>query len=88
MEAHPAVGDFYRQEFLLNKAEDFARVLSLDETVKVPYGTFDHCLKSAEGSGVEPGAIEFKFYAPGVGVVFDNDVTGKEKDSLVKIINE
>jgi len=63
-------------------------VLSLDENVKVPVGTFDHCLETTETSGLEPGASEFKFYAPGVGVVFDNDVSGKEKDSLVNIIVE
>ena len=44
--------------------------------------------RTTESSGVEPGAVEFKFYAPGVGVVFDNDVSGKEKDSLVKVITE
>jgi hypothetical protein len=26
MKAHPAIGDFYRQEFLLNEAEDLAEV--------------------------------------------------------------
>jgi hypothetical protein len=88
MEAHPKVGDAYRQELLLNKAEDFARVLSLDKSVKVPFGSFDDCLETAESSGVEPGAVEFKFYAPGIGVVFDNDVSGGEKDVLVKIITE
>lgn len=30
MEAHPKVGDFYRQEFLLNTAEDSAGVLDLN----------------------------------------------------------
>jgi len=88
MEAHPKVGDAYRQELLLNQAEDFARVLSLDKSIKVPVGSFDNCLETTESSGVEPDAVEFKFYAPGIGVVFDNDVSGKEKDSLVKIITE
>ena len=88
MEAHPKVGDAYRQELLLNQAEDFARVLSLDKSIKVPVGSFDNCLETTESSGVEPGAVEFKFYAPGIGVVFDNDVSGREKDSLVEIITE
>src|SRR2546427_1138442 len=38
MEAHPKVGDFYRQEFLLNTAEDTAGVLNLNQTVTVPAG--------------------------------------------------
>lgn len=88
MEAHPKVGDAYRQELLLNEAEDFARVLSLDNTVTVPFGSFDKCLKTTESSGVEPDTVEFKFYAPGIGVVFTDDVSGQEKDSLVKIITE
>lgn len=88
MEGHPKVGDAYRMELLLNEAEDFARVLSLDKKVKVPYGTFDDCLETTESSGVEPDIREYKFYAPGVGLVYINDVTGKQKTSLVKIITE
>src|SRR5262249_29727257 len=45
MKAHPAVGDFYRQEFSLSNAEDFAETLSLNEIVTVPFGTFNHLLK-------------------------------------------
>src|SRR5262249_59969637 len=45
MKAHPAVGDFYRQEFSLANAEDFAETLSLNEIVTVPFGTFNHLLK-------------------------------------------
>jgi hypothetical protein len=30
MEAHPAIGDFYRQEFDLGDAEDFAEVILLE----------------------------------------------------------
>ena len=88
MEANPKVGDAYRQELLLNEAEDFARVLSLDKSVKVPYGSFNHCLETTETSGVEPDTIEYKFYAPGVGTVYINDVSGKQKTSLVKIITK
>jgi hypothetical protein len=88
MEAHPRVGDAYRQELLLNEAEDFAQVLSLDQRVKVPFGTFEDCLETKETSGVEPDAIEFKFYAPGVGLVYIDDVSGQQKSSLVEIITE
>jgi hypothetical protein len=69
MLAAPTVGTSYRQEFLLNEAEDAATVDSLDVTVTVPFGTFEHCLKTAEFSGLEPGVVEYKYYAPGFGVV-------------------
>src|SRR5262249_37073296 len=48
MEAHPKVGDFYRQEFDLDNAEDFAQVTGLNATVNVPAGKFTHCLKTSE----------------------------------------
>jgi hypothetical protein len=32
MKAHPAIGDFYRQEFSLNNAEDFAETRSLTQS--------------------------------------------------------
>ena len=42
MGADPEVGDFYRQEFLLGEAEDMGEVVSRgDETVTVPFGTYD-----------------------------------------------
>ena len=70
MEAHPAVGDFYRQEFLLTEAEDLAEVSSLDESVTLSGNrTFDHCLKTTETSPLEPDTHENKFYAPNVGNV-------------------
>src|SRR5262249_19888183 len=40
MKATNAVGDFYRQEFSLGNAEDLAQVVSLNESVTVPYGSF------------------------------------------------
>ena len=88
MKAHPAVGDFYRQEFSLGNAEDNAETLSLTESVTVPFGTFDHCLKSEETTPLEPDALEDKFYAPGVGNVLTVDEITGERDELVQIITE
>ena len=85
MKAHPAVGDFYRQEFALANAEDFAQTLSLDETVVVPAGTFDHCLKSEETTPLEVDLLEDKYYAPGVGNVLEVDVNTGERIELVRI---
>jgi len=86
MKAHPAVGDFYRQEFSLNNAEDFAQTLSLNETVTVRFGTFNHCLKSQEKSPLEPDVLEDKFYAPGVGNILTVDVNTGARSELVRII--
>jgi len=86
MEAHPKVGDFYRQEFLLNEAEDSAGVLDLNQTATVPAGTYHHCLETAEITGLEPGALEHKFYAPGVGNVLTVDLVTGDTFPLVQIV--
>jgi hypothetical protein len=88
MEAHPTVGDFYRQEFLLKDAEDVAEVVSLTESVTVPVQArpFDGCLETKETSPLEPGAIENKFYAPGVGNLLSVDTSTGERSALVQIV--
>ena len=85
MKAHPAIGDFYRQEFSLANAEDFAETVSLTETVTVPAGTFHNCLKSQETTPLETDLLEHKFYAPGVGNVLTVDATTGDREELVRI---
>ena len=87
-EAHSAIGDFYRQEFSLQNAEDFAQVVGLNSTVVVPYGTFTNCLKTLETTPLEPDASENKYYAAGVGNVLTVDLVTGERDELVQIITE
>ena len=55
-------------------AMDRAEVISLNETLKTPAGTFDKCLKTQEGSALEPTEKEFKTYAPGIGLIQDEDL--------------
>ena len=70
MPAHPAVGFSYIQESApADQAEDQAKVLSLNESVTVPFGSFKDVLETEETSPVEPGVVESKFYAKGVGVI-------------------
>jgi hypothetical protein len=84
-EAHPAIGDFYRQDLLLSTAEEVAQVLELDTTVTVPAGTFQHCVEIEEGTGLEPDAREHKFYCPGVGLALDIDLVTGNRLPLVAI---
>jgi hypothetical protein len=88
MKAHPAIGDFYRQEFSLNNAEDFAETRSLTQTVQVPAGTFHNCLKSKETTPLETDLLEYKYYAPGVGNVLTVDARTGEREELVRIRRE
>jgi hypothetical protein len=68
MLAHPHVGDAYIQESLPGVAEDHAAVLSTTRSVCVPYQCFAHnVLLTKEWSPLDPGMVEHKFYAVGVG---------------------
>jgi len=90
MKANPQVGDFYRQEFALGEAEDMAKVLSLNESITVPYqpAPFTNCLKTKEFSPLSPDAIEHKFYAPGIGNIQEVDVETGNHIDLIDIITD
>ena len=80
MEAHPAVGDIYRQEFSKGHAEDMAEVLSLTESASVPFGSFEGCIKTRDYTPLEPGPTkdEFKYYCSGVGEVLTIEGASQE----------
>jgi len=89
MEANPQVGDFYRQEYYKGEAEDMAEVLSLTESVSVTHGSFDNLLMIREWTLLEPGIVEHKYYAPGVGLILEVMVEGgSEWVELVEITTE
>ena len=67
MEANPQVGDNYQQEFSRGTAEDRAEIVSVTDTVCVPYGCFKNVVETRETTPLEPGVEEHKFFAPGVG---------------------
>ena len=85
MKAKPKVGDEYRQEFALGTAEDMAKVVALDQNVKVPFGSFSNALKTLEFSGLEPDARENKYYVPSIGNVLTVDLVTGERDELIRI---
>ena len=73
MEASPHTGDSYDQENAPPVAQDHAVVLSVNDKVTVPYGTFDHVLVTEETSPLTPDEIEWKHYAAGVGFLLTKD---------------
>jgi hypothetical protein len=86
MQAHPKVGQSYRQEYYKGSAEDMAKVIDINGSAKVPYGSFDRVLVSKEWSPLEPGVVEHKYYAAGVGDVKEVTVKGpSETLGLVKV---
>jgi hypothetical protein len=87
MEANPRIGDTYQQEFSAGVAEDMATVRALNKTVNVPFGMFKDCLETEEFTPLEPGTIDHKFYARGVGLVQSvSPKGGRERLELVTIL--
>jgi hypothetical protein len=82
--AEPEDGLTYRQEYYVGEAEDMAEVLSLDEKVEVPFGSYDGVLMTKEWTPLEPDILEHKFYARGVGVVLALAISGgSDREELV-----
>jgi hypothetical protein len=69
MPAKPIVGQTYRQEYKKGSAEDMAKVLALNGSVTVPYGSFDHAVVTKEWSPLESGVVARKYYGAGAGDV-------------------
>ena len=85
--AHPAVGASYRQEYLKGHTEDEARNMSLDEQVRVPAGHYTHVFMTRETTRLEPKALEYKYYARGVGPVLAVSVSPTlDFERLIRII--
>jgi hypothetical protein len=76
MLANPIAGLMYRQEYYACEAEDMAEIVSLDESVSVPAGDFDGCVKFHEWTPLEEDSDEYKYFCPGVGVVLEIDTEG------------
>ncbi len=85
MGAHPFVGEFHRQEFSLGVAEDVAEVISLNNSVTVPAGSFTGVVRTRETTPLEPDMRESKFFASGVGNVRTIDETTGDTFDLIAI---
>jgi hypothetical protein len=68
------LGARYYQEIAPGAAMDRAEILSTSETKNTPAGNFTNCLKTEETTPLEPKEKEYKFYAPGIGLIQDEDL--------------
>jgi hypothetical protein len=68
------LGARYFQEVAPRVAMDRAEIVSMDEVVRTPAGRFADVLKTRETTPLEPGTVELKYYAPGVGLIKDGEL--------------
>jgi hypothetical protein len=74
MSGAPTVGMKYYQEIAPGVALDRAEIMNLTKTFEVPAGTFPNTLRTKEGSGLKPLEREYKTYAPGIGLIQDQNL--------------
>ena len=80
MPGRPLLRSRYYQEVAPNIAMDRATIVSMSQTVKTPAGEFKNCLKVEETSPLSRFTTEYKYYAPGIGMVSDGTM------KLVKVV--
>jgi hypothetical protein len=69
IQADPKPGRYYRQEYRPGLAEDQAKVMTTNDTQKVPMGTFSHVVVTKDIDPLNPDKVEHKWYAKGIGPV-------------------
>jgi hypothetical protein len=76
MWANPVLGLPYRLEYLFGEAEDMAVVAEVLFSFTTVYGTFSNVMRTREFGRLDPGVEEDKYYAPGLGLIREEMVTG------------
>ena len=78
------LGARYYQEIAPGIAMDRAEIKSITETMQTPAGKFENCLKVEETSSIETASKEYKFYAPGIGLIKDGDLLLTKYGYIIK----
>ncbi|MGB5164257.1 MAG: hypothetical protein WBN09_08760 [Woeseiaceae bacterium] len=80
----PVVGDLFRQELSIGNAEDIMEVVAIDGTEAATAAACDgDCLITFDFSPLDPEALENKYYAPGVGLILEVDLTTGDRVELI-----
>ena len=79
------LGARHYQEIAPN-AMDRAEIIHDNVTMKTPAGTFNNCIKVVETSGLDPDDKCYKTYAPGVGLIQDEDLLLSSYSEKIKIL--
>lgn len=85
--AIPVVGDYFRQELSVGNAEDIIEVLAIDGTENAVIASCNaDCLVTRDFSPLDPEALENKYYAPGVGLIVEIDLTSGDRVELINLV--
>ena len=80
----PTVGDIFRQENSFANAEDVVEIVEIDGSESaVAAACSGTCLVTFDYSPLDPEAQENKYYAPGVGMIVEIDLTTGDRVELI-----
>ncbi len=74
MPGTPLIGARYYQEIAPGVAEDRGEIIGFEDEVTVEAGTFEDVLVVEDTNPLNPGEADEKLYAPGVGIIMDEDI--------------
>ena len=74
MPGEPTLNARYYQEIAPRVAMDRAEIVSLTDQRKTPAGNFTNVLKIAETNPLESHSLEYKYYAPDIGLLQDGQL--------------
>jgi hypothetical protein len=83
MPGDPKPGEPYRVEYYKGHAEDMAQIEELDGRASVPCGSFDNAAVVKVWTPLEPGVVQYRYYAKGVGLVLQEE--GSSRLELVDV---
>jgi hypothetical protein len=66
-------------ELARGEAEDMSWVVQRLPAVRTPGGTRKDIVRTLEWTALEPGVVSMKFYARGLGIVMEKDLSGGDE---------
>ena len=83
----PEVGlTLFQEHAPADEAMDYAEILAVDLKVTGPAGTFTDVMKTYEASTVDPSLREYKYYAPGVGMIRADEELSEQFDNPMIVV--
>ena len=79
MPADPRPSTAAYMEHAKGEAEDQSWVVQRLPSVRTPGGTYDHVVRTLEWTRLEPDVVSMKFYARGLGIVLERDLSGGDE---------
>lgn len=76
MPAAPEPGLAYRQELYVGEAEDMGQIREVGVRKRIDLGAYEDVVVTRDWNPLEPDVTEEKWYAPGVGLIYETHVAG------------